>query len=133
MTDLGYDIIPPAFFVRRVVQQNAMNECARKVAAVVPDILVVKSRYDKKPSGDAPVHGSGGWQNEMLPEKRSRRVPIDVGHRIHGQVGTTIACLKAAAIASIRRTCILRENVGGKLDIRARLGDDVLLPSDGLR
>jgi hypothetical protein len=61
MTDLGYDIIPLAFFIRWVVEQNAMNERAGKVAAVVPNAVIAKSRYDKEASGDTPVNSSGGW------------------------------------------------------------------------
>ncbi len=49
-----------------------MNERACKVAAVVPNIFLMKSGYREEVAGDALVNGSGTGQFEMLPQKRSR-------------------------------------------------------------
>src|SRR3979411_2963059 len=110
-----------------------MNKRAGKVAAVVPNATMVKSRYHKEGSGDAPVSSSGGWKSERLPENRTRGVVLGISYRIHDQISTAITRLKTTTIPSIRQARILRENFVGKDNVRTSLRDNVLLPSDGLR
>ena len=72
IADAGDHPIPLPFFGGGIIHQSAVHKLAKKVAAVVPDVAIVETRYHKEIVGHSPIDCGRGWQLEIVL-KKSRR------------------------------------------------------------
>jgi hypothetical protein len=105
-TDARDNAVPRALLARRVVNQHAVDEPLRKVAAIVPNDIPLIARDCKEARRHPFVLNAR--RRISFRQKACRRLISPSRYRLDCQIGETVSCLKALS-KPVRLPCPFAE------------------------
>ena len=124
--DPRYNGVPVAIFSGRVIDENAVHEALRPVAAIVPGTSISNARNSKEIPRD-PLVLNCRWRPHLF-EKDPRRIVLRIRHRFDGDIRAMILRKECPALDALGRSTVLSEDGHGELHAQARAGDLELSP-----